>query len=418
MADTLAVHGGTPVRTRPWPRWPAFDERDEKALLEALRSGVWGIGGKRVGEFECDFAGQHAARYGVACCNGTVALQIALVAAGVKPGDEVITTPYTFMASALACVAVGAIPIFVDVEEGTHNIDPDLIEAAISERTTAMMPVHIGGRPCDMDRIMDIARRHKLAVIEDAAQAWLGAWRGTPVGAIGDAGTFSFQSSKNLNAGEGGIILTNDEGVFQRAWSYHNCGRTLGGAWYQHDFPGFNYRLTELQAGLLAAQFERLPEQQATRRAAMERLEAGLADVPGLLVPAADERVTAHAAHIFMVRLDVNVLGANAKSAFVKALQAEGVPANPGYTTPLYKQKFWHWFGERPVGAHTAAGAGPLWKETVRIPFDSYDLPVCQLLCDTTIWVKQDVLLAGPDEMGDVVRAFAKVAAAARAGAL
>ncbi len=414
MADTLAVNGGTPVRTQPWPKWPVFDERDERALLEALRSGVWGIGGKRVGEFECAYAGLHEARFGVACCNGTVALQIALVAAGVQPGDEVITTPYTFMASALAIAAVGAVPVFVDVEEGTHNIDPRLIEAAVSDRTTAIMPVHIGGRPCDMDAIMDIAQRRGLKVVEDAAQGWMGAWRGTPVGAIGAAGTFSFQSSKNLNCGEGGIILTNDEGVYQRAWSYHNCGRTLGGAWYQHDYPGFNYRLTELQAALLQTQMARLPEQQARRREAMAALDAGLAAVPGLKIAPADPRITGHAAHIYMVRLDPATLGANAalRQAFMKALQAEGVPVGPGYTTPLYKQKFWQWFDERPTGG------GGTFGDTVRFKFDAYDLPVCQRLCDTTLWVKQDVLAAGAAEMKDVVAAFAKVADAARAGRL
>jgi dTDP-4-amino-4,6-dideoxygalactose transaminase len=412
MADTLAVNGGTPVRTQPWPKWPVHDERDERALLEALRSGVWGIGGKRVGEFECEFAGLHKAKYGVCCCNGTVALQIALVAAGVKPGDEVITSPYTFMASALAIAAVGAVPVFIDVAEGTHNLDPKLIEAAVSPRTTAIMPVHIGGRPCDMDGIMEIAQRRGLKVIEDAAQAWMAEWRGTPVGTIGEAGTFSFQSSKNLNSGEGGIILTNDDGVFQRAWSYHNCGRTLGGAWYQHDYPGFNYRLGELQAALLKTQLSRLPEQQARRRAAMAALDAGLAGIPGLRIADPDPRVTAHAAHIYMVRLDPAAFGPTAKPAFLKALQAEGIPAGPGYTTPLYQQKFWQWFDERPTGGGGTYGA------TVRLKFDAYDLPVCQKLCDTTIWVKQDVLLAGEAEMKDVVAAFAKVADAARAGRL
>lgn len=412
MAEKLALQGGTPVRTTPWPKWPVYDRTDEEALQRVLHSGVWGIGGKEVGELECEFAKLHRARFGVACTNGTVALQIACVAAGVEAGDEVITTPYTFMASALAAVAVGAVPVFVDVEETTHNIDPAAIEAAITPRTKAIMPVHIGGRPCDMDRILDIARRHDLAVIEDAAQAWTAAWNGMPVGALGHAGTFSFQSSKNLNAGEGGIILTNDEGVFQRAWSYHNCGRTLGGAWYQHDFPGFNYRLTEFQAALLRTQLARLVEQQATRNAAMQVLDRELASIPGLALASHDPRVTAHAAHIYMVRVDPALIPGGNKMALIKALNAEGLPANPGYTLPVYKQKFWNWFGERPTGG------GPKWKETVAIPYESYRLPVTEKLCDNTIWVKQDVLLAGPEPMKDVVAAFAKVMEAAKAGAV
>ena len=157
MPETLALHGGTPVRTRPWPQWPTYDATDEKALLDALHGGVWGVGGPRVGEFECSYSALHGARYGVACCNGTIALEIALIAAGVKPGDEVITSPYTFMASAMAVVEIGAVPVFVDVEPGTHNLDPRLIGAAVSERTTCIMPVHIGGRPADMDGVLAAA---------------------------------------------------------------------------------------------------------------------------------------------------------------------------------------------------------------------------------------------------------------------
>ena len=247
MSAKLAIEGGKPVRTDPWPSWPRWGEGEKRALIEVLESGRWGVGGPRVPELESRFAGMHDAKYAVACCNGTIAIQIALVAAGVKPGDEVITSPYTFMATALAALVVGATPVFVDVERGTHNIDPDAIEDAITARTTAIMPVHIGGRPANMDHILEIAARHGLKVIEDAAQAWLASWRGKGVGALGDVGTFSFQSSKNLNAGEGGLVLTNDEEIYQRAWSYHNCGRTIGGAWYEHEHAGLNYRLSEFQ---------------------------------------------------------------------------------------------------------------------------------------------------------------------------
>ncbi|MCU0222634.1 MAG: DegT/DnrJ/EryC1/StrS family aminotransferase [Acidobacteria bacterium] len=412
MPDTLALHGGTPVRTRPWPKWPTFDASDEKALLDALHGGVWGIGGPRVGEFECKYSALQGARYGVACCNGTIALEIALIAAGVKPGDEVITSPYTFMASAMAVVEIGAVPVFVDVEPGTHNLDPRQIDAAVSERTTCIMPVHIGGRPADMDGVLAAAQRHGLSVVEDAAQGWMAAWRGTPVGALGNAGIFSFQSSKNISSGEGGIVLTNDEATFQRAWSYHNCGRRLGGEWYAHDFPGLNLRLGEFQAAILLAMLERLPAQQERRRAAMAVLQRELARIPGLLVPDDDPRITAHACHMFMVRLDPAAIPAP-KAEVIKALHAEGIPANPGYTMPLYRQGLFAWYGERPTH-----WGGPKWKDAIRVPYASYDLPVTQRLCDTTIWVKQETLLAGAEEMGDVVAAFAKVADAARAGRL
>ena len=409
MNQKLAIEGGTPVRTRPWPPWPRWGEAEWRALLDALESGKWGIGGTRVPEFESRFADLHDAGYAVACCNGTIAIQIALVAAGVKPGDEVITSPYTFMATALATLAVGAVPVFVDVEPGTHNLDPGQIEDAITERTAAILPVHIGGRPADMDRIPEIAAKHGLQVVEDAAQAWLGSWRGRGVGALGAAGTFSFQSSKNLTAGEGGVLLTDDEALYHRAWSYHNCGRNLGGAWYEHEHAGLNYRLSEFQGGLLLAALERFPEEQATRRAAMSALAEGLSGIAGVLVPDADERITGHGCHIFMVRIDEPAVVAD-RMAIVEALQAEGIPAHPGYTTPLYQQGFFDWYAERPSGG----GGSTLLKDVLERPFASYQLPVCERLCRTTIWIKHDVLLAGPEEMPQVVDAFAKVMAAAR----
>lgn len=407
MSDKLAIEGGTPIRTAPWPAWPQWDEAEKKALMGVLESGKWGIGGPRVEELEARYAALHDAEHAVACCNGTIAIQIALVAAGVQPGDEVITTPYTFMATALAALAVGAIPVFVDVERDTHNIDPEAIEAAIGERTKAIMPVHIGGRPADMDRVLEIAGNHDLRVIEDAAQAWLGSWRDRGVGALGDAGTFSFQSSKNLNAGEGGIVVMNDEETWHRAWSYHNCGRNIGGAWYEHEHAGLNYRLTEFQAAMLLSGLDRLPEQQASRQAAMATLRKGLAEIDGVLVPAEDERITGHGSHIFMVRFDETKVQSD-RMAIVEALQAEGVPAHPGYTVPLYKQGFFDWFAERPTGG------GTLLKDVMARPFDAYELPVCEELCRTTIWIKHEVLLAGPEEMGDVTGAFEKVMAAAR----
>ena len=217
MTGRLAIDGGTPVRTAPWPAWPRSGAAERRALTEVLESGRWGLGGGAVPELEARFAALHGARYAVACCNGTMALQAALVAAGVQPGDEVITSPYSFAATAHAIRSLGAVPAFADVAAGTHNLDPARIEDAITERTTAILPVHIGGRPADMDRVNEIAARRGLRVIEDAAQAWLAGWRGRAVGTLGDAGAFSFQSSKNLTAGEGGMVLTDDESVYRSA---------------------------------------------------------------------------------------------------------------------------------------------------------------------------------------------------------
>ena len=379
MTGRLAIDGGTPVRTAPWPEWPRSGAAERRALNEVLESGRWGLGGDAVPELEARFAALHGARYAVACCNGTMALQAALVAAGVQPGDEVVTSPYSFAATAHAIRSLGAVPVFVDVEPGTHNLDPELVGAAVTERTTAILPVHIGGRPADMDRVNEIAARCGLRVVEDAAQAWLAGWRGRAVGTLGDAGAFSFQSSKNLSAGEGGMVLTDDEALYRRAWSWHDCGRDPTGSPHTHAPDGLNLRMTEFQAALLLSGLDRLPSEQAIRRQAMDALSAGLADIEGVKTPDRDERITAHGCHIFVARLDESRLGADSrdgrdKRRVIEALRAEGIPAHPGYTTPLEP-----------------------------------GLPVCERLCRTTIWIKHEVLLAGAAEMQDVVDAFAKV---------
>ncbi len=386
MTGRLAINGGTPVRTAPWPAWPRSGAAERRALTEVLESGRWGLGGAAVPELEARFAALHGARYAVACCNGTMALQAALVAVGVQPGDQVVTSSYSFVATAHAVRSLGAVPAFVDVEPGTHNLDPKRIEDAITARTTAILPVHIGGRPADMDRVNKIAARRGLRVVEDAAQAWLAGWRSCPVGTLGDAGAFSFQSSKNLTAGEGGMVLADDEALYRRAWSWHDCGRDPGGSPHEHAAAGLNLRMTEFQAALLLGGLERLPAEQAIRRQAMDALTAGLDEVDGVKTPDPDERITAHGCHIFMVRLDESRLAADphgrcGKGWIIEALRAEGIPAHPGYATPLGK-----------------------------------GLPVCERLCRTTIWIKHEVLLAGAAEMQDVVEAFAKVLAAARSG--
>lgn len=379
MSGRLAIDGGTPVRTAPWPAWPRSGAAERRALNEVLESGRWGLGGDAVPELEARFAALHGARYAVACCNGTMALQAALVAAGVQPGDEVITSPYSFVATAHAIRSLGAVAAFVDVEPGTHNLDPELIEAAITERTTATLPVHIGGRPADMDGVNEIAARRGLRVVEDAAQAWLASWRGRGVGTLGDAGAFSFQSSKNLTSGEGGIVLTDDEALYRRAWSWHDCGRDPGGSPHEHAEVGLNLRMTEFQAALLLSGLERLPAEQAIRRQAMDALSVGLAEIEGVRPPDPDERITGHGCHAFMARLDESRLAADprdgrGKLRVIEALRAEGIPAHPGYTTPLGRE-----------------------------------FPVCERLCRTTIWIKHEVLLAGAAQMQDIVDAFAKV---------
>ncbi|HEU4754691.1 MAG TPA: aminotransferase class V-fold PLP-dependent enzyme, partial [Armatimonadota bacterium] len=214
-AERLAVHGGSPVRSRPWPVWPVWDEADCEAVADVVRSGTWFSGtGPRCREFAGYFAELHHARHAVPCSNGTQALEIALRAVGIEAGDEVVTSPYTFIATVSSAININAVPVFADVDPGTLNLHPSSVEAAITPKTRAILAVHIAGCPADLDALGQIARRHNLALIEDAAQAHLAEWNGRRVGAVGQAGTFSFQASKNLNAGEGGVVLTDDDETF------------------------------------------------------------------------------------------------------------------------------------------------------------------------------------------------------------
>ncbi len=264
----LAVNGGERVITRSLGRrWPIFGEREEELLLEVLHSGKWWRGAyseaseSKVGQFEDAFAKYQDAEYGVAVTNGTQALECALKAAGVESGDEIIVPALTFVATATAAALVNGIPVFADIDPETFNISPDSIADAITDKTKAVIPVHNGGYPADMDRIMEIAEKHNLMVIEDAAHAHGSEWKGKRVGSIGHFGCFSFQMGKTLTCGEGGIILMNDKELAEKAFSFHHIGRIAGRPFYEFHRVASNLRMTEFQAAVLLGQFERLDEQ-------------------------------------------------------------------------------------------------------------------------------------------------------------
>ncbi|MEP6756050.1 MAG: DegT/DnrJ/EryC1/StrS family aminotransferase, partial [Chthonomonadales bacterium] len=296
----LAIDGGNRTRTNPWPTWPIYDTLEEQALLETLHSGNWwSVEGKKVAEFEAKFSAFMGAEHGTCVTNGSAAIEVALRALGIGCGDEVLVPPYTFVATASSVLAMGATPIFVDVEPGSLNIDPNRLEEAITPRTKAIIPVHIGGRPADMDGVLKVANKRGLAVLEDAAQAHGAEWNGRRVGALGDCGTFSFQASKNLNSGEGGIVLSNDKALADNIWSVANVGRRREGVWYEHATLGSNYRLTEFQAAILLAQMTRLPGQIARRSVAAAALNEMLTQIPGIQTLATDPRVTVNAWHLY-----------------------------------------------------------------------------------------------------------------------
>ena len=251
MSNKLAILGGNAVRTKPFCGWPVFGEPEERRLVGALRSGKWGkLDGDEVAEFERRFAAMHGCKHAIGVVNGTVSLRIALMAAGIPAGSEVIVPPYTFLATATAVVEANAVPVFADIDLETFNLSPAAVEAAITPNTRAIIPVHMGGQPAEMDALMVIARQHNLVVIEDAAHAHAALYRHRPAGSIGHLGSFSFQSSKNLTCGEGGIVTTNDDRLAEACRSIHNCGRITGGLWYEHHVMSANYRLGEFQGAV------------------------------------------------------------------------------------------------------------------------------------------------------------------------
>ncbi len=261
----LAINGGTPTKTKPFPIWPHYDERERKALMDVLESrNWWRTEGTCVEQFEQDFAAFHGAKHGIAITNGTHALEVAIAALGVLPGDEVIVPDSTFVATASSILFAGAMPVMVDICQDTECIDPELVEAAITPRTKGIVPVHLGGHPADLDRLNEIAKKHGLFVLEDCAHAHGSEWNGKKVGTHGIAGTFSFQSSKNMTAGEGGIIITNDDAVAGDLRSVHDCGRLPGEWFYSHFAYGSNYRLSEWQGAILQVQLERLDARSLT----------------------------------------------------------------------------------------------------------------------------------------------------------
>jgi dTDP-4-amino-4,6-dideoxygalactose transaminase len=402
MSDRLAIHGGTPVRTRPFPAWPIFGKEEEQALLRALHSGKWGrLDGDEVARFERRFADYHQAKHAVAMVNGTVSLRIAILASGIQPGDEVIVPPYTFLATATAVVEANATPVFADIQRETFNLDPRAVEEAITPRTRAIIPVHLGGLPVNMDALMEIARRHNLTLIEDAAHAHGAEYRGRRVGAIGHMGSFSFQSSKNLTSGEGGILVTNDDDLAERCRSIHNCGRIADGAWYEHHVISGNYRMGEFQGAILNTQLDRFDAQAETRESNGKYLAERLSQLTGVYPQQRNPDCTRHGFHLWLFRLNERTLGVPRK-AFLDALAAEGIPVSAGYVMPLYRQPL---FNNAAFGPYSGCRFGAADKRPQR-----GECPNCEAICSKEgAWLEQRLLLGDREDMDDIVAVFQKV---------
>jgi len=391
----LAINGGTRTRTTGFPKWPVYDKREEEALRKVLKSREWGTLGPFVEAFEKKFSRYTGVKEAVAVCNGTVSLEIILRALDIGYGDEVIVPAYTFVATASAVLMVNAVPVFADIHPSSNCIDPDKIEKHITDNTRAVIPVHMAGTPADMDRIGKIAEKSGLAVIEDAAQAHGSEWKGRKAGSLGIAGSFSFQSSKNITAGEGGIITTNDEGVAGACWSIHNAGRKKGEEWYKHYELSGNYRMTEWQAAVLSIQLDRLDNQIGIREDNASYLNSRLKQIPGIEIFEDDPRVTKNTRHLYMFNYIKKEFKGIKKEIFIDALKAEGIPASGGYV-PLYRQPL---FRQERVIKRLGGN----------VDYSSVVLPQTEKAADQTVWLGQNMLLGSHGDMDDIAEAIIKI---------
>ena len=377
----LAINGGPKAIHTPIGKpWPVYGDEEREALNAVLESGKWWRGGYEkaedswVGKFENAFAEYQGAKYAVACTNGTQAIELALKAVGIRPGDEVICPASTFVATATAVILVNAIPIIVDIEPDYYQIDPDAIEAAIGPHTAGIIPVHYGGFPANMDRVMQIAEEHDLFVVEDCAHAHGSQWKGEGCGCIGDFGCFSLQMGKNLTCGEGGIVLSNDEDLAAMAYSYHHIGRMANRPFYEHHIVASNLRMTEWQGAIAYCGSQRLPEQNERRMVNFRHLEAGLREIPGVEPIEWDESiVTRRGCYFYHFKFNSEEFEGLPLAKFKEAMSAEGLSLGSGHLHPIQ---------DNPLFVNR--NFGPVcWPEGVRPPdYEAVETPVAQRILD------------------------------------
>jgi dTDP-4-amino-4,6-dideoxygalactose transaminase len=397
----LALLGGAKAKRKPFPEWPYFDENERRALNEVLESRVWWrTPGTRTLQFEQAFATFHGARHGLAVTNGTAALEVTMAALGIGHGDEVIVPNFTFVATASAVLFANALPVLVDVDPETYCIDPQLAEAAITPRTKAIIAVHMGGHPADLDRLGEIARRHKLALIEDSSHAHASEWRGKRIGTFGTAGTFSFQSSKLMTAGEGGVIISNDDDFERQARSVHDCGRMPGEWFYSHFIYGSNYRLSEWQGAVLNVQLGRLEDQTKRRHQNARILDKLLSQIPGITPQKLDPRCTRNGQYAYIFHVNNSDLSGISTEQFIAAMNAEGIPNQASYP-PLHEL---HMF---PNGEYRKRLAGTQAKDDHA--FLRQKFPHTQRAAWETVWIPQPALLGDEEDMNEIASAFRKI---------
>jgi dTDP-4-amino-4,6-dideoxygalactose transaminase len=399
--ETLALLGGEPVISTSFPTWPQYDEGERQALMEVLESRQWWrTPGTRTQAFEREFAAYHQAKHGIAVTNGTAALEIALAALGVGPGDEVIVPDFTFVATASAVLFSGAMPVLVDVTADTYCLDPERAEAAITERTKGIIAVHMGGHPADLDRLREIAHRHNLFLLEDSAHAHGSEWQGRKIGAIGDIGTFSFQQSKLMTAGEGGIIITNNDELERMARSIHDCGRMPGEWFYAHFVYGSNYRLSEWQGAILSQQLARMDGQKVIRTRNAAYLDRELTKLAGITPQALKPSCTCNGHYAYIFTYDRQAFAGVPTERFIQALNAEGIPTQASYP-PVHELDLFQ------SGEYRKRLSSPQRGE--EHAFLSADFPNTARGAWETVWLPQPVLLGTEEDMAKIVEALKKV---------
>jgi len=398
----LAALGGKPVRTKTYPAWPVFDERDIDALTRTIRSGRWGgapFPGPNTVQFAEEFADMQGGHYAVPMMNGTITMEVALRAAEIGWGDEVIVPAYTFQATASAPMAAGAIPVIVDINPDNYCIDPQKVEEAITNKTKAIIVVHIASQMADMDAIMEIAQKYNLIVIEDSAHAHGAKWHHAGAGSIGDFGSFSFQSAKILTTGEGGVLLCKEKHMAERVASIIDCGRPKD-LLNQEFTMGVNYRLSEVHAALGLVALERFPEQMAQRQSMADYLEESLSEVPGISLLPRDLRLTQRSFYRYIFNIDPDYFSCQ-HDIICYALQKEGIPVDIGYPPMHQYDLFQPQLSKLPVPS-----AFPEYFE-----FETMSFPVThQASHERAVWMSESIFRSNKEDIDDLIKSLHKIA--------
>jgi perosamine synthetase len=406
-----AVLGGPKANPETFPTWPVFDQTEEKALTKVLNSRAWGRGnGTAVANFEKQFAALLNAKHCLGVSSGTSSLYTMLGALEVGPGDEVVIPVYTFVATYNVVVLNYALPVFADTDIETFQIDAAKIESSISPQTRVIMPVHMGGSPVDVDKVLDVAGKANIPVIEDACQAHLAEWRGRKVGTWGLAGGYSLQASKNLNSGEGGIIVTNDDQFAEYCSNFQNQGQKGRATISYKEGAGTratNMRMTEFQGGLLQAQMTRLQEQSDRRNANAQYLTKLLSGIKGISPARLYEGATRSAWHLYMFRYDKNLFAGLTRDKFMEALRAEGVPCSGGYGM-MNKDRY---VTELANNKHYLKIYG---QKTMNEWLERNQCPQNDQLCEQAIWFTQNLLLGTKTQMEQIAEGIQKIQKYAR----